>query len=407
MSYFGDIFRVGNERWRPLLAAALLIALCGGGLPWYAARYDGPAGTESKPKTAPLKLLGYDGTLTVTCECPPYLIARKARYLTFHYSVQLKAPVSAANTPQDSNFVGIYIQATKASLEGAEQSRSIGTGSDLLARLQGEGTASVHVTPEGDTDSSGVIVNFTHFRPGGAIFEVPTHVDFSFPVRESFLQVLRPFLYFLLVFLIALVLLYSMVRKYRDLRDREQQRLEAAQKKANDNPDQAGAAWDLASVNLQHYFTRNLAQVKQVFYVSLSVMTAGFACVLYGVYVQVTSAQLHPDHIIPATWVAAISGLITQFIGATFMVIYKSTMAQANEFVVVLDRINTVKIAMTVLDQMPNDAECKDLTRQQLISLLLGSHSKPVADHTGKLVRKRTHTASSREPASILDEPEH
>src|ERR1700722_45780 len=88
MTYFGDIFRVGNERWRSLLASALLIALCGGGLPWYAARYDSPAGIESKPKTAPLKLLGHDGTLTVTCQCPPYLIARKARYLTFHYALQ-------------------------------------------------------------------------------------------------------------------------------------------------------------------------------------------------------------------------------------------------------------------------------------------------------------------------------
>lgn len=47
------------------------------------------------------------------------------------------------------------------------------------------------------------------------------------------------------------------------------------------------------------------------------------------------------DTIKPAL-VAGVSGIITQFIGATFMVIYRSTMTQANEFMVILERINTV-----------------------------------------------------------------
>ena len=47
----------------------------------------------------------------------------------------------------------------------------------------------------------------------------------------------------------------------------------------------------------------------------------------------------------PTSMAAAVSGIITQFIGVTFMVIYRSTMAQANAFMVVLDRINSVGMA--------------------------------------------------------------
>jgi len=43
-------------------------------------------------------------------------------------------------------------------------------------------------------------------------------------------------------------------------------------------------------------------------------------------------------------------------IGVTFMVIYRSTMAQANQFMEVLERINTVGMAVQILDTIPNEA---------------------------------------------------
>jgi len=201
------------------------------------------------------------------------------------------------------------------------------------------------------------------------------HINWALPTRPPFLQVLQPALYAALIFLLALVFLYSMARKYRLLTEVEEQRLLAAKTNAEENPNQVSPAWELAGANLQRYFTRNLAQVRQVFYVSVGVMVVGFAFVLYGVYVQITFSQLDPKHITPPTWVASISGIITQFIGATFMVIYRSTMAQANEFVTVLDRINTVGIAMKVLDQVPDNDPGKNSAREKLISLLLSSRA--------------------------------
>ena len=52
------------------------------------------------------------------------------------------------------------------------------------------------------------------------------------------------------------------------------------------------------------------------------------------------------------------------------MVIYKSTMTQANEFMGVLERINTVGMTVGVLDQIP-EGELKNKTRTEIVHLLL------------------------------------
>jgi len=83
-------------------------------------------------------------------------------------------------------------------------------------------------------------------------------------------------------------------------------------------------------------------------------MAVGFSFVLAGIvlsYRQQLSTNAHPATPI----VAAVSGIITQFIGATFMVIYRSTMAQANEFMTVLERINNAGMAVQVLDALPEE----------------------------------------------------
>jgi hypothetical protein len=73
-------------------------------------------------------------------------------------------------------------------------------------------------------------------------------------------------------------------------------------------PSEASPAWEVANINLQAYFKRNLQQVKHVFWVSVVVMVAGFSCVLVGVYLSFND----PSHVTPPAKVAAISGVITQ-----------------------------------------------------------------------------------------------
>jgi len=144
------------------------------------------------------------------------------------------------------------------------------------------------------------------------------------------------------------------------------ERIERIEVKAEKEPEKAKFAWELASAKLEAYFDRNLTQVLLIFVVAIFAMLVGFGFVLWGV----TLAIRHPEQ--NTSWIAAISGIITEFIGVTFMVIYRSTMSQANAFMQVLERINTVGMAVQILDSIPDgDAQLKNSTRAELVTLLL------------------------------------
>jgi hypothetical protein len=105
--------------------------------------------------------------------------------------------------------------------------------------------------------------------------------------------------------------------------DRQIEKLEV---RAAQEPDKTKFAWDLARVKPEAYFDRNLSQVRMIFFVAVIVMMVGFAFVMWGVTLAISKPEL-----VKTSYVAAASGIITQFIGVTFMVIYRSTMAQANQ----------------------------------------------------------------------------
>ena len=66
------------------------------------------------------------------------------------------------------------------------------------------------------------------------------------------------------------------------------------------------------------------------------------------------------------------------------MVLYRSTMRQANDFILVLDRINNVGMAMQVLDQIPdNPPELKNDSRAKIIEHLLTLGPAIAADDPG------------------------
>jgi len=69
-----------------------------------------------------------------------------------------------------------------------------------------------------------------------------------------------------------------------------------------------------------------------IFAVAVVVMVVGFIFIMWGV-----SHAISKPESIQTSYLAAISGIITEFIGVTFMVIYRSTMTQANQFMDVLE----------------------------------------------------------------------
>ncbi|TOB56756.1 TRADD-N-associated membrane domain-containing protein, partial [Vibrio parahaemolyticus] len=74
---------------------------------------------------------------------------------------------------------------------------------------------------------------------------------------------------------------------------------------------------------------------------------------------------------------SAVSGLLVNFIGATFLVLYKSTMSQAKEYVAILERINAVGMSVQVLEKIEDSNKTlKDQTISDLSKQLLTMYSE-------------------------------
>jgi hypothetical protein len=125
-------------------------------------------------------------------------------------------------------------------------------------------------------------------------------------------------------------------------------------------------AWDLARATLAKYWNRNLAQNSVIFVSSIIVSTLGFGVTLWGVY-----AAINNQAPLSASILAAASGAVTQIIGTTFLVIYRSTAQQALEFNRTLERINSVGMAWYVLQAMSEETDAhkkaKDAAKAALV----------------------------------------
>jgi len=176
---------------------------------------------------------------------------------------------------------------------------------------------------------------------------------------------------------------YAILENYkseRESRTAAEKKIEQIEVKAAQEPEETKFAWDLARAKLEAYFDRNLSQVKMIFFVAVAVMVVGFGFVLWGVMLAISNPAA-----VKTSYIAAISGIIAQFIGVTFMVIYRSTMTQANQFMEVLERINTVGMAVQILDSIPEaEAQLKNATRAEIVALLLSTKAK--ASHKAKPV---------------------
>jgi|SRR5579864_399925 len=140
--------------------------------------------------------------------------------------------------------------------------------------------------------------------------------------------------------------------------------IEEVEERVRKHPNEPQAAWDLARVKLESYLNRNLRQIQWIFILTLLVMTAGFVIIGYGI-IHVYQA---PENFKPSI-VVTVSGVLVEFIAATFLLIYRSTMEQARLYVAMLEKINAVGMSIQILDTIKS-AET-DRFRAQLAMELL------------------------------------
>jgi hypothetical protein len=156
--------------------------------------------------------------------------------------------------------------------------------------------------------------------------------------------------------------------RYLELR----QKIKDAEDTVRRTPGKSGPLWELCRAELELYISCNLSQVRNIFWITLIVMVSGFGLASFGVFNAYGSAP------ISVSLLAAGSGIITQFIGATFLLIYRSTMAQASAYVEMLERIHTVGMAVQIVDLIPDDYPEKNKTRGDLVHQIVGTRSRRV-----------------------------
>lgn len=146
--------------------------------------------------------------------------------------------------------------------------------------------------------------------------------------------------------------LKEFVSQWIDQRRRavQQRKIDAVEERALAEPDKPQLAWDLARSKLERYLDRNLSQTRSVLTLTYIVMFLGFALVLFGLYRSFDSSSN-----LTVTVVGSASGVIISFIGGSFLLVYKSVLAQTKDYVAVLERINAVGMAVQVLSGIPED----------------------------------------------------
>lgn len=126
--------------------------------------------------------------------------------------------------------------------------------------------------------------------------------------------------------------------------------------------------WEAAREKIQYYMHENLGQVRWIFRLTLLAMFLGFLIIICGAALAYSNKQLAP------TIVVTLSGVLVEFIGATFLFVYKSTMEQARGYVNILERIYTVGMSDLLIDSIESSNELRDQTRAKVASEILSLH---------------------------------
>src|SRR5262245_16577616 len=175
------------------------------------------------------------------------------------------------------------------------------------------------------------------------------------------------------------VVIYFIQRAKEEVKREE--KIEAVERRVQENPGETQAAWELARVKLESYLNRNLAQVRSIFWLTLVVMTAGFILIGFGVY-----QAFHDAASFKASLLTTASGVIVSFIGSTFLVLYKATMAQAKDYVTILERINAVGMSVQILDTIDAQATAlKHQTTADVARQLLAMYSTDNVTHNTRI----------------------
>jgi hypothetical protein len=314
----------------------------------------------------------------VSCNCPEYLLLDgKSITLPFRISYQSADLAKSNYSEPDTDTVLVIaprINGVWRPLNGGQSLNNEQATDDLhwnepIADSNGPRkpppSISMQLQPDGNVRISFIAQiwdsnseKFTNQYLGAA--------KFVFKSRQIWSKTFSVYFVCASIFVVITLCMFLLDNRLRAMRKRQEARIAHARELADSNPEQTRFAWQLARARLENYFDRNLLQVNLVFWVAISVMAAGFSVLLWGL------ENLLKGGTGVGIAISTASGVLTEFLGATLMIIYRTTIQQANDYIRVLDRINNVGMAMQVLDQIAEEpSEFKNEVRAQIIDRLL------------------------------------
>jgi hypothetical protein len=164
------------------------------------------------------------------------------------------------------------------------------------------------------------------------------------------------------------------------------ERLEKAERAAQAEPDKAQPLSEVSGARLEVYFERNLIQLRSVYLLTTAVLIGGFGLIGYGVF-----KAFQQDTKLEAAGLTAAAGVLTEFVGATVLVVFRSTLAQASSFAKALERINAFGMAAKLVESIPESAgEMRERAKARLALGIVASIAiaKPESKSSEKKKKK-------------------
>jgi len=190
--------------------------------------------------------------------------------------------------------------------------------------------------------------------------------------------VLWPLLLLLLLLLLLVILLVGLFFQQYALDAQYRAQENELQEDADEDPGNIRKAWRADRQFMHNYLARNLRQNRQIFWLSTVLIPIGFVVIVLGAVISIWNGNQNIQTATTDTaflsvpeWII-IAGLITEFLAATILFIYKSTFAQTSNYFKELARLNVVGIAAQMIDTMDaNDDTIKnEAIRDSAIALL-------------------------------------
>lgn len=148
---------------------------------------------------------------------------------------------------------------------------------------------------------------------------------------------------------------------FKSIRDKASEKVrEQYAEKVKENIDALGRM-QLNLEDIKEFYTWSQNQAKGAFYLAVVMFIAGFTLIVIAVY-----RTFKPDANVDAAMIPAIGGAITEFIAATTLVVYRSSLSQLNHYHQALHEDERFLSSVNLIDKF-HDEKLQDEMLKELI----------------------------------------